>query len=441
MPLTSGSFLTNPSVVTAAHATLVIGFVIFAALHIAWLIYIWRFDFKWKYAQAVQRECGKNAMERETVRWQMYQLFNQDTTLKSLVNFTYSWFALYLVICLIACIPVVMATNDKFDPMTVGFPAFLEKLQAIPTKVYVSLVTLLFMMVTISKVRQYFGDDRLKNLMKDYETSITKIEKDNPTLNMTLMKDNTRTHPIGNNEGETFTDLQALREEVVKNIAIAHNTESLIEADTLMTSIDPKELVGYLQMAKARPYSHRCAFVKDDVIRFSKQEINDFIKKLQTAKATTNTTISLREFKKGWSTAFKAKYPQFMDYVNKLTTTKWADFLNTWWEGDNLRINLKNYKDNNVWDDAAKGITKKICEYYNPYPGSLRWDRVLYDLNNMDPSPSLKPMVRSLKVYFAITLVFIMAILYMLVPKAKILLIAVVSLMFVFLYAYLMQFA
>ena len=50
-------------------------------------------------------------------------------------------------------------------------------------------------------------------------------------------------------------------------------------------------------------------------------------------------------------------------------------------------------------------------------------------------------MVANFKLYFAAVFVFIMSILYMLAPKAKILPLGVVALILVFLWAYLMQFA
>lgn len=312
------NFLTKPGVVATAHAIIVIGFVSFAILHVAWLIYIWQFDFKWKYAQAFQRECGNNAMERETVRWIMNQLFHNDPTLKSLTDFTISFTTLYTIFYTAAFVVLVFAYVTKFIPQTEGFSALLEQLQAVPTKVYVGLVVAIFAFITAVKVRTNFGGNRLNKLMTDYKNSLSKIE-----TTMKTMK--ARAVPAEN----AFDDIQALREEIVKHIAIAHNMESFAEAESFMTTIPPQELVGYLQIANTASVSH----------------------------------------------------------------------------------------------------------------GTMKWDLPLYDLKNMDPSPKLKPMVRNLKLYFAIVFIFIAAILYMMLPKRKVLPTAFVALILAFMYAYFMQFS
>lgn len=418
--------LTKPWLIAIAHVTIVIAFVMFAILHVAWLIYIWRLDFKWRYAQALQRECGKNAMERETVRWAMNQTFNNDRALKSLRDFTITFTTLYTMAFAVAFVILVWAYLIKFRPQTEDFSALLEQFQAVPTKVYVGLIVAIFTIITAIKVRSSFGGNRLSNLMTDYKNSLSKIE-----TTMKTMKE--RAVPAE----DAFDDIQALREEVVKNIAIAHNMESLAEAESFMKTVHEKDLVGYLQIASAASTARRCELVQYDVIRFSKFEINMFINKLNNAKIIDKMSA----FTTSWSSNFSKKYPEFMAYVNKLTQTNWPDFKYTWWdESGKLRISSSNYTNSDLWTST---LTPRICSHYKPSSsdGTMKWDPALYDLKNMDPSPKLKPMIRHLKIYFAIVFIFIMAILYMVLPKGNILPAAFASLLLVFMYAYLMQFS
>jgi hypothetical protein len=137
----------------------------------------------------------------------------------------------------------------------------------------------------------------------------------------------------------------------------------------------------------------------------------------------------------------KSKYPYFHAYITSLKDENLQTFLNTWWAlpdiwstTNTLRITASNYKDEEFWINT---IAPLICQYWTE---TWKWDDRLKRLDFGDPSKRLKPMFRTLKIYFGLAIVFIAAVLYSYIPKGPIIPLMFVALIIVFLSAYLMQF-
>lgn len=416
-----------PPWVFVAHITLIVGFVLFAILHIAWLIYVWRLDYKWRYAQALQRECGKNGMERETIRWNMNQVFNNDRTLKSLKDYSITLVSIYPITFIIAAKLIIPHYNKSFVPLT-NF-AFLEKLQNLPTHLYYNAVAVLLLFITMGVIAKYFGSNprknKLKDLMRPYTMSLDNVEK-----TLRLIKNRAA-------RGSTqFDHEQELQERIAKRIAIVNNAESNKMGKALMDSMDPKEWIGYLQFSEDTASTALCRYVKEDVEKFNSSETTAFKNSVTAFDGSESGFNTLQNTLKA---AFPAStYPYFNKYITTLKQENIGDFIATWRNSDNsFRLIIENDKfksDEDLWNNT---ITPKICQYWDATWG---WDNKLKEVTYGDPSRKLKPMMRQLKIYFGITFIFILSIIYMYVPKGPLLPFAFAALLLVFVFAYLTQF-
>lgn len=250
-----------------SNVVLIVAFVVFASLHIAWYVYIWRFDYQWKYAQAIQRECEKNTLERDTVRWNMMNISKSDRTLRSLQVFTFSYIGFYITLFIIASAVIINETKNRFAPSTTSIK--LEWLQSVPTIVYVTIVSILFLIVTASMIAKHFGrnprNNKLKGWMKPYTDSLINVKR-----TLAMMKKRTQSS-AGQYDRE-----QELKDLLVKRIAMVKEAESTEMGESIFDSLTTDDLIGYIQFANDLTATALCRYVKDDITQFSVDEFETF---------------------------------------------------------------------------------------------------------------------------------------------------------------------
>lgn len=416
-----------PPWVFVAHITLIVGFVLFAILHTAWLIYIWRLDYKWRYALALQRECGKNVMERDTVRWNMNHVFNNDRTLKSLKEYSVTLIAIYPIAFIVASVIIIRHYTTNYVSLT-NFEMF-EKWQNVPKHFYYNAVAFLFLFITMGVVGKYFGSNprknKLKDMMRPYTMSLDNVEKTLRLIKTRAARGSTQ-----------FDHEQELQERIAKRIAIVNNAESKEMGKALMDSMDPKEWIGYLQFSEDTASTALCKYVKEDIEKFNSSETTAFKNSVTAFDGSESGFTTLQNTLKATFPA--SKFPYFNKYIAALKKENISDFTTTWRDSDNsFRLIIENGKfksDENLWTNT---ITPKICQYWDATWG---WHKKLKEVSYADPSPKMKPMMLQLKIYFWVTFTFILAIIYMYVPKGTLLPLFFVALLLVFVIAYLTRF-
>lgn len=438
----------------AANIALFVGFILFAVLHVAWLIYIWRFDSKWKFAQAMQNECGDNTFELDTVRWNMNKTILNDRTVKSLITFTNVLLVLYPIVVISSIIIIVLIVRKTVSPLTTGLSKLFEYMQGVPASAYYSLIAVCLLGVTVLKTSKYYGRNprynKLSGLMKPYRDSLVNVENTMALIKSRAPRTSTQ-----------FDREQGLKEKIARRIVMVQNAESEQMGAAIMELMTPKEMIGYLQFKEDMMGTALCRYVKEDYMKFTNEEKAAFVSAMTTnnpmpmlgnVSSASNTAITNIKTKIV-TTDNQKKYPYLYQYFDALklyydattpdtatvSANTIADFVDTWWEptienGITKYRTLRALNDDGVWDNT---ITPKICQSWK---NTWDWDSTLADIKKYDPSSKLKPMVRDLKIYFAITFIFVAAILYTYVPKGVVLPIAFASLLLVFLFAYLTQY-
>ena len=401
------------------------------AIHLVWMLYVLYIDRKWKYARGMQRECGDQALEMDTVRWIMKNEFDSAkkeklmnaTIISGVITFGIFIAYIYLKIVFPAQ-PFTAVTENEF----------LELLQSIPRSVYIAFLlcaimisTLVFTILTIGKFT-----NKLKSLTSSYAGTLEDV-KANVIDQLRTVSETT---PL---------DLKLLRSKIVERVGNVNNAESTEMSDAIFDSLSSKDLLGYLNFA-TDSQTNICTHISREIANFNTAEMTAFRNVMAGTNATdtkhflvNDTTQQKFEQWKKYANQSLPKHAVYLKgYISSLNFRRDAYSFRRTWFTQNRQTNEWSFKlgaaNYNGQRDNVKAVVMPVCNDMN------RDDRRMSDIRYGDPSPGLQRILRSLKIYFAFVFIIFVFIVYQSVEEPLYAMyVCVLVIISVVLYAYLGQ--